>query len=688
MKRLSLTFSVILLITLNTGHAASLDKLGYSDQQSASLKDIVGKLRHWHYREMAIDDKLSATFLDNYLETLDASKMFFSAQDIASFQKHRQSFDDYFRSGNLRPGFEIFEIYRNRVASRIESLLERLSDPAIKFNFSGTDEVLIDRAQEDWIATPAEADVLWNKRLKLSLLNLKLDGESLEEAKETVSKRYKRQLNQIKQQSSSDAFAILVNSLTALFDPHTKYWPPRTAENFNINMSLSLEGIGAMLRQEEEFTEIVRLIAGGPADKQGQLKSGDRIIGVGEEDSDIVDVVGWRLDDVVALIRGPKESTVQLRISKGNGSDENKVIRIQRDKVKLEDQAAQSETIIVNDGKRDYKIGIIDLPTFYIDFKALNSGDPNYKSSTRDVARLVSELVDENVDGLIVDLRNNGGGSLLEAIDLTDLFIDQGPVVQVRFSDGRIDNQRKARKQALYSGPLMVMVNRFSASASEIFAGAIQDYKRGLVVGTKTFGKGTVQTVGRLEQGNLKLTNAKFYRVSGDSTQHRGIIPDIPLPTLVDVDEVGEASYDHALPWDQIRSVDHAKFSRSDQLVPRLIDRHQSRSITDPDLKHLLAQIKLSRINNSRKTISLNEKVRIEDKENLEQQSLEIENARRLAKNLDPYKTVQAFRDSNDDDEQQTGPRQTIDIDNDVLLKESGHLLADFIGYSEASAEN
>ena len=691
-KRFNLTFrlfiAAFIVLTASNTFAANLEDLGYSKEQSSSLKDIVAKLRHWHYREMAIDDDLSADFLDNYLETLDGSKMFFTEKDIASFQKHKFSFDDYFRNGNVKPGFDIFEVYRDRVASRIESLLTLLSDPTTKFNFNETDEVLIDRDNEGWVKTDAEMDELWFKRVKLSLLNLKLDGESIEEAKETVSKRYNRQLKQINQQSSSDAFSILVNSLTALFDPHTKYWPPRTAENFNINMSLSLEGIGAMLRQEEEFTEIVRLIAGGPADKQGQLKSGDRIIGVGEEDAEIVDVVGWRLDDVVALIRGPKASTVKLRISKGNGSDETKVIPIIRDKVKLEDQAAQSDVLIVDDGKQEYKIGIIDLPTFYIDFKALNSGDPNYKSSTRDVARLISELEEQNIDGLIIDLRNNGGGSLLEAIDLTDLFIDQGPVVQVRFSDGRIDNQRNAKKQALYRGPLMVMVNRFSASASEIFAGAIQDYKRGLIVGTKTFGKGTVQTVGRLEQGNLKLTNAKFYRVSGDSTQHRGIIPDIHLPTLVDVEEVGEASYEYALPWDQIRSVPHAQFLKLDQIVPKLAAQHDSRTKTDPDLKHLLAQIKLSRINSQRTTISLNEKERIEDKRNLEQQSMDIENARRIAKNIVPYKTLEAFRVSNEDNATEPGARKVIDQENDVLLVETGNLLADFVSLSTNSTNN
>lgn len=675
------------LITSSVSTATALEPLEYSRAQSATLRDVLAKLQSRHYRNMRVDDALSTSFLDNYLDSLDPTRMFFYDKDIQSFEKHRLKFDDYFRAGNLKPGYDIYELYRQRVASRMESILELLSDPAVKFNYTLDEKVLIERDKQPWPSTLNEADKLWFKRVKLSLLNLKMAGKEAEEAKEVVLKRYKRQLKRIRQQDSADAFEALVNSLTVLYDPHTNYWSPRTSENFDINMRLSLEGIGAVLQSEDEHTKVVRLVAGGPADKHGQLKPSDRITGVAQgEKGEVVDVVGWRLEEVVELIRGPQNTVVRLQVLPPEASIDGKAktITINRGRVKLEDQAARKEVFDMVSGPDLYKIGVIDLPTFYIDFDGLNKGDLNYKSSTRDVRRLVEELKRENVDGIILDLRNNGGGSLREATQLTDLFIDPGPVVQIRNTNGQINRHHRARSKAIYRGPLIVMVNRLSASASEIFAGAIQDYDRGIIVGSQTFGKGTVQSVTPLLEGRLKITESKFYRVSGESTQHQGIIPDISYPLLIDAEEVGESVYDNALPWDRIHSVPHAEYFNFSTILPVVRNLHDQRVKEDPDYLYLLDQIDLMKKNKSRKTISLNEDFRVKEKESLELQAMSIDNKRRKAKSLPEYKTLEEYRKSElkDEDEEETAATEAepeIDVNGDALLLETGSILADVI---------
>ena len=634
-----------------------------------------------HYRNQAVDDALSEAFLDKYLASLDPARMFFLAADIKEFEQHKTKFDDDFKSGELTYGFKIYERYRQRLTDRLRNVVAQLEDPKHAFSFDKDEMVELDREKSPWPTDAKEADDLWDKRLRLSILNQKLSGKEPEKSRETLLKRYQNQLSRIAQQSAADVYETLINSLTLLYDPHTNYFSPRTSENFNINMSLSLEGIGAVLQSEDEHTKVVRLVAGGPAHKQGQLKPSDKIVGIGQgEKGEITDVVGWRLDEVVDLIRGKKGTIVRLEVVGDEG--QTKFVAIKRDQVKLEDQAAQKAILEVNDNGSKYKIGVIDIPAFYIDFQAARNGDPNYRSTTRDVARLVTELKSEGVTGIVLDLRNNGGGSLQEATQLTDLFIDQGPVVQIRTADGRVARDHRAYASALYSGPLVVMINRLSASASEIFAGAIQDYQRGLIVGSQSFGKGTVQLLTGMPEGELKLTESKFYRVSGESTQHRGVVPDVSLPIMVNHDEVGESAYDTALPWDTIHAAAHARYFDFVGVLPELTKKHDNRVKNNPDFIFINEQFALSNKNSKRTHVSLNKKTREAENKALEDEALAIENKRRAAKNEKPFKDVKAYKDHQEAEEEKRNANygssdSQIDTKDDALLAEAGHILVD-----------
>lgn len=683
-----LTSLVLLCLFATTVFGAAPKELSATPEQSKTTIDILHKLAERHYRDLPVDDSLSRDFMERYLDSLDPGNLFFYSADVAEFQESATRFDDLFKEGKLGLGFDIFNVYRQRVVSRLEQVLGELSDPEVKFDFSKDETIQLDPDAATWPKSQAEADEVWHKRIQLNLLNLKLAGKTVEEAKTTLHRRYKNQLNRVLQQNSEDVFEVMINSLTLLYDPHTNYFSPRTSENFKINMSLSLEGIGAVLQSEDEHTKVVRLVAGGPADMQGQLSPADRIVGVAQgDDGEMLDIVGWRLDEVVELIRGPRDTIVRLEVLPPESSAKlvPKTIRIKRGKVKLEDQAAQKAVFELTDGNQMYKVGVIEVPAFYIDFEAYHKGDPSYKSTTRDVAILLDELKKENVDGIILDLRNNGGGSLTEATMLTDLFIDPGPVVQIRESDNRVSRYNRSRFKARYRGPLIVMVNRLSASASEIFAGAIQDYNRGLIVGSQTFGKGTVQSLTPVIEGRLKLTESKFYRVSGDSTQHRGVIPDIHLPILIDQDEVGESAYDNALPWDQIHSVAHEKYFDFSQLVPLLSKLHNTRSAKDPDFNYLLDQLELQEENKERTVVSLNEKYRVKKKKQLEMKAMAIDNKRLVAKGLKPHKTLEEFLAAEDAEEKEDEEAAATSADNDItlagdtLLNETGYIMADMI---------
>ena len=607
-----------------------------SRELAMTTQQIMNNLLRGHYEHQRLNDQLSSQILDILYDDIDSSRSYLLQSDINEFEKYRYRLDEALSRGEMAPAFHIFNRFQERVSERLSYLLTELKEHARDYRFDVDERLDLDRENAPWAKSRDELDELWRKRLKNSILNLKMAGKENDAIIELLQKRYQNQLNRVHQSKPEDAYQTFMNAVTRAFDPHTQYFSPRNTENFNINMSLSLQGIGAVLQSEDEHTKVVRLVPGGPAAKAANLEPADKIIGVGQGDGDMVDVIGWRLDEVVDLIRGPKGTKVRLEILPANSTGTNsKTIAIVRDEVKLEEQSAQKEVIEVKDGDETHRVGVIDIPTFYIDFQGRMENKPDYRSTTRDVSRLINELKDEDIEGLIIDLRNNGGGSLEEAINLTGLFIPQGPVVQVRSTHGRVEVLPDVDPSVLYDGPLTVLVNRLSASASEIFAGAIQDYGRGLIVGGQTFGKGTVQSLRPLRHGQLKITQAKFYRVSGDSTQHQGVIPDILYPSLFDKEKIGESALDEALPWDTIRP---AEFVREDMVSPDLSllrEKHQKRIEHNPDFRFLREQKALIEELRDQTQVSLNEKTREEERQQNEDKRLKIENERRKAKGLE-----------------------------------------------------
>ena len=664
-------------------------------KEHAKLSFVIAKqLQYQHYRQMVLDDKLSSTVFDAFLKSLDPNRTFFLASDIKSFEKFRFLIDNNFRRGELENAFSTFNLYQKRHTERLVYTLNLLENKYDNLDFTKNEELVLERDEMPWPANEKEQNDLTRQQLKNVIISFKLAGKDDKEIQELLIKRYKNQLNRIKQTNNEDAFRIYMNALAESYDPHTQYFSPRISENFDIQMSLSLEGIGAMLQSEDGYTKVKRLVPAGPAEKAGQLKAGDRIVGVGQGvDGDMIDVIGWRLDDVVQLIRGKKGTTVRLELIPQKTKDEHKTktIQIVRNTVKLEEQAAKKEIIEVTENGIKRKIGVIEIPAFYIDFKAAQAGEPNYKSTTRDVKKLINELQQENIDGLVIDLRNNGGGSLQEVNSLVGLFIKSGPTVQVKAADGRIAQLNDESDEITYQGPLAVLVNRLSASASEIFAGAIQDYNRGLIIGNQTFGKGTVQALQQLEQGQIKLTHAKFYRISGDSTQNLGVIPDITFPALYDKDDIGESSLPEALPWDKVKNAEFQHSPAFNSLFPTLKEKHQKRSKSDPDF--LYVQETVARIDKKKdqKILSLNYKTRQKEYQESRQEQLEIENKRRIAKGEKPFKNIKELDDEEDvlglnkehEDEEDEDDKK--DSDSRTFLLESANILLDYIQLQQNS---
>ena len=645
--------NVLLSILLWMPDARANVAIKTEDGQSSVYREVLDRLASRHYRTQKVDDALSQRYLDEYIGLLDSGKNYFLQSDIDEFEQWRLKLDDLAKRGDIKPGFIMFNRLRDRAMAQLQDNVALLEDSEFQFDFNGEASIILDGDERNWLASPEAADAFWLKRMTDALIRLLLNEKDLEEARELVAKRFKNQIKQLDQRDSQDVFQLYTNALGSLYDPHTSYLSPRTNENFKINMSLSLTGIGAELTTEDDYTKVSRLIPGGPADLQGVLKAEDKIVGVGQAEKPIVDVIGWRIDEVVELIRGEKDTKVRLELIPSKGDSSNtKTITIVRDKVKLEDKSAQSTILEIDLNGEAFKLGVIDIPAFYMDFEAYRARDPEFKSTTRDVYNLVEELTEANVDGIVLDLRNNGGGSLYEATSLTDLFIDYGPVVQIRDAEQKVYRNHRASRRAAYSGPLIVMINRLSASASEIFAGALQDYGRALIVGTQSFGKGTVQEVAELSEGQLKMTISKFYRVSGDSTQHRGVIPDIAFPSLHDIEKIGESEQDNALPWDRIHRVPHQTQDHLTPYVAPLTVSHLKRRNADPDFASLVERIKMSDDWEMDKSLSLNLEQRRARSKRWDIGLFESENKRLVAKGKEPFADLAAWKDNDEEDEE------------------------------------
>jgi carboxyl-terminal processing protease len=614
----------------STETAEVLPELSQESQHSTSAKRITDHFTRSHYKKIQIDDELSHKIFDRYLSTLDANKNFFLASDVAGFEKSKNLFDDAIRQGQLDIAYDIYMVNLKRRAERFNYALTLLDKP---FDYEVLDDkYYYERDKVAWAATAADLDEVWRQRVKYDALNLKMADKTWEETQDILSKRYKRAVKRLSQTNSEDVFQTVMNSFARSIEAHTSYLSPRNTERFQIEMNLSLEGIGAVLRSEDDHTVIVSLVAGGPADKSLKIKPEDKIIAVAQEGEEFVDVIGWRLDEVVELIKGPKGSIVKLQVLKGS-SESKKIAEVQitRDKVKLEDRAAKSEVYIPDSGPhKGQKLGVINIPSFYHNLHV-------------DVMKELDKLKEESVEGVIVDLRGNGGGSLPESVLLSGLFIDKGPVVQVRYENGRISVDRDTDGVVHYGGPLTVMVDRYSASASEIFAAAMQDYNRAIIIGEQTFGKGTVQQHRGLSRiydldkklGAVQFTIAKFYRISGGSTQHKGVLPDILYPSPVDPAEWGESKAENALPYDSIQKANYSQLGDYNGAIDVLTAKHNARVTQDPEFTYIFSDIEEYNKNKDKGYISLVESERFKTKQESEDKQLTRANERLVRMGLD-----------------------------------------------------
>lgn len=638
-----------------------------------------------HYSHPKFDDELSEEAFRQLIKSFDPNRSYFYQSDIDQLKVFEDKFDDALRTGKIEVAYSFFEVFENRFRERYEYALKLLEEP---MDFSADESFAYDRTEAEWAKNEKELNEIWRKRVKNDALNLKLAEQSDAEIKDKLTSRYRSAIRRLSQTKSEDVFGYFMNSISSAIDPHTTYYTPRRFENFAINMSLKLQGIGAVLTQEDQFTKIVSVVNKGPAQKSGQIHKNDKIIGVAQGDKgEMIDVIGWRNDDVVDLIRGEAGTVVRLQIipytDAGDGMP--KVVQIVREEIKLEDQAAKSNTIKVEQDGEKLNLGIIELPSFYSEAAARNKEEGDEVSSTtKDVERLIKELKKESIDGLIIDLRNNGGGSLSEVVDLVGLFIDQGPVVQGQRIGGELRVLKDKTGGTVYDGPLAVMVNGSSASASEIFAGAIQDYARGIVIGENTFGKGTVQSIADLNRylrnpelnvGALKLTIEKYYRITGESTQNKGVQPDIMFPSIYDAKKYGESSYDNALAWDTIKPADFSKTDSLKEIMPYLQYRHEKRRESNEEFAFFVDDVERAKTERDNKLVSLNYEARLAKQQENDKLRLQRENIKRKLQGLEPLAELA----KEDEEAGDTSVEEEKADEPDVLLKEAANILADLI---------
>ena len=646
-----------------------------SDSKKSLSKEIFKKLEKEHYLKKINKDNFNERYVKAIFEKLDKNKTYFTKEEVEYFlSKSVQNNSDYFDIGLA---YDLINLYYKKLINFSDYQIYLLDE--YEFNFSKEEYLDIFYEDNQWMYDNESLKELWRLETKNDLLIANMSDSASSSPREDLKKRYSNRVRRINQQKEEDIFSLAINILTNQFDPHSSYLSPRSAEDFDMNMSLKLSGIGALLGVDEDYTKIISLVPGGPAHKSGKIKPEDRISKIRQKDSDeFTDVVGWRIDEVVDLIRGEAGTEVEIEfISFEADSDSTKLVTLKREEVKLEDRAAKSEVIQIENNK----IGIIDLPSFYIDFDEFQKGNKNYRSSSKDIRNILNTFNEDGVDAVVLDLRNNGGGALIEANKIIGLFVSSGPTVQVKQSRGFIQPYGDSRAVQVWEKPILILVNRYSASASEIVAGAIQDYKRGIVVGQRTFGKGTVQSLENLSEGQIKITESKYYRVNGTSTQNRGVIPDIELPSTWDIDTVGESSYPTALKWDTIRPYRHKKFKLEPNLVEKVLNLYESRLTFEPNLNYLQKVRNRYDLNKNKKLLSLNINERTIQKELRKSWLLEIENERRSEIGLDVFNSfeeMENFKDNKDSLDQ-----NSINLEDDYLLIESTKIINDFLNFSK-----
>jgi len=690
-------FSLIAILLFSTSIEAKISIPASAEKQEL-CQEIYKKMTNEHFFNDKDLSSINSEIFDALLDTLDSQKVYFTENEINSYKRKISKFDNslnhqkkYLKSSHcsidLKTKFSFINLYFNRL---IEATNFQLIEVAKQnFDFTKEEIIIIDGEQNKWQKNKFELKKIWRKMAKNDVLTSMLAEKELDEATETIEKRYKNRLRRISQRNEEDIFSIAMNNLTSYFDPHSSYFSPKSAEDFEMSMSLKLEGIGALLTTEDDYPTIVSIVPGGPAEKTGKINPDDKIVKISqaeELDSTPTDVVGWRIDEVVQLIRGKAGTKVTLELIPGKTQDfsERKFVTITREEVKLEEQAAKSRVIEMKRNMQVIKIGIIDLPTFYIDFNAWRNGDPNFRSSSKDVENILEKFNNQEVDAVLIDLRGNSGGSLFEANKLTGLFVSSGATLQVKESNGSIRPWGDVRAKQIWKKPMAVIVDRYSASASEIFAGAIQDYQRGIIIGQKTFGKGTVQKLDDLSSGQIKITESKFYRITGAGMQNKGIYPDITLPSSWDIEEIGESSYDTALPWDEIKPVRFQKFSMETSLIPYLNDEHLKRVSQSPNLQYILDLRKRYETQKNKKVISLSLANRRAEKEERQLWALDIENKRRASLNLEIFDTYKAMEDYIDFKEAADDEKDfDINIDDDYLLREGAEILSDYMSLAQ-----